>query len=34
MYPDVEEEIAKDIPEPLGPTTKLTILVDADHGRD
>ena len=34
IYPDVEEAIPHDMPEPLGPAARITIWVDADHARD
>ena len=34
MYPDAEEDIPKDMPEPKGKEMKVTAFVDADHARD
>lgn len=34
LYPDAEEEIPPDAPEPKGPKIRLTAWVDADHARD
>jgi len=34
FYPDAEEDVAYNIPEPLGPKTSITVFVDADHARN
>ena len=34
FYPDAEEEIPKDMPEPTGKKVKITVYVDADHAHD
>ena len=34
LYPDAQEEIPTDAPEPKGPKQRITIWVDADHARD
>ena len=34
MYPDAEEDIPKDMPEPRGKEMRITTYVDADHARD
>ena len=34
MYPDAEEDIPKDMPEPRGKEMHITTYVDADHARD
>ena len=34
MYPDAEEDIPKDMPEPRGKEICITTYVDADHARD
>ena len=34
LYPDAQEELPKDAPEPKGSCMRITIWVDADHARD
>jgi hypothetical protein len=34
LYPDAEEELPPDQPEPLGMKARITIYVDADHAHD
>ena len=34
FYPDAEEEIPHDVPEPYGRICTISVLVDADHARD
>jgi hypothetical protein len=33
-YPDVSEEIPKDLPPEKGPRVRMTVYVDADHAHD
>ena len=34
FYPDAEEELPPEMPEPKGKKAKITVWVDADHGYD
>ena len=34
LYPDAEEDIPHDMPQPIGDLTTLICYVDADHARD